>query len=33
VYKWLGLFVSMRNAMTANIKFCTLRYIIGGETS
>jgi putative transposase len=33
VYKWLGLFVCMRNAMTANIKFCTLNYIIGGETS
>src|SRR5919197_3097870 len=33
VYKWLGLFVFMRNAMIANIKFSTLRYIIGGETN
>jgi putative transposase len=33
VYKWLGLFVFMRNAMMANIKFSTLRYIIGGETN
>jgi|SRR5918995_1200326 putative transposase len=33
VYKWLGLFVFMRNAMIANIKFSTLRYVIGGETS
>ena len=30
VYKWLCLFVFMRNAMIANIKFSTLRYIIGG---
>jgi len=33
MYKWLGLFVFMRNAMIANIKFSTLRYIIGGETN
>ena len=33
VYKWRGLFVFMRNAMIANIKFSTLRYIIGGETN
>lgn len=33
VYKWLGLFVFMRNARIENIKFRTLRNIIGGETS
>jgi hypothetical protein len=33
VYKWLGLFVFMRNARIENIKFRTLRNIIRGETS
>ena len=32
VYKWLGLFVFMCNALIANIKFSTLKYVIGGDT-
>jgi putative transposase len=33
IYKWLCLFVFMHNAMIANIKFSTLKYVIEGGTS